>query len=59
MYKQIKFKDFDGIECGGILDKDSNIIICGCCGGTYDTDEVEIIEVYENWNNISYEIIGN
>lgn len=58
MYRQIKFKDFDGVVLGGILDEEHNIIICGCCGGTFELDEVEIIEYYKDWVNISYEIIG-
>lgn len=57
--KQIKFKDFEGEVFGGIL-LDNRDIICGCCGGVFpaDEDEVEIVEEFEYWVNISEEIIG-
>ena len=61
MYKQVKFKDFEGTVFGGILDTNTGIVICGCCGGTLDsndTQEFKIIEVYEDWVDISHEISG-
>ena len=56
--KQVKFKDYDGDIFGGILVESFNVIICGCCGGTFAVDEVEIIETYGDWVDISDEIIG-
>ena len=60
--KQVKFKDVcnDSIH-GGILVINGNdkYIICGCCGGVIEVDEdVEIIEEYNNWVDISDSIIG-
>ena len=40
MFKQIKFIDEDNVILGGIIDTDDNIIICGCCGGTFEVDVV-------------------
>lgn len=64
--KQVKFKDDDGVELGGILIEDDGVkgIICGCCGGYYDlTDPDEAGEItittYGFWNDISNEIMGN
>ena len=55
--KQIKFRD-DGVILGGIL-IDDNTIICGCCGGTFERDEVEILEIYDTWVDLSSTIIGD
>ena len=55
--KQIKFI-YDGVISGGIL-IDDNTIICGCCGGIFKKDEVEILEIYNTWVDLSAEIIGN
>lgn len=55
--KQIKFRDDEAIF-GGIL-TDDNTIICGCCGGTFEKNEVEILEIYDSWIDLSSEIIGN
>ena len=57
--KQVKFKDFDGVVHGGILVEEDGIIICGCCGGTFEVEEVEIIETYDYWVDISDSIIGD
>ena len=54
--KQVKFID-DGNILGGIL-LDTGEIICGCCGGIIESDEAEIIEIYDDWINISDAIIG-
>ena len=68
--KQVKFRcpDADVLEgtkteLGGIAIYESDLhekpeyIICGCCGGTFEPDEVEIIRVME-WLPISEEILG-
>ena len=54
--KQVKFKDEEGNILGGIL-VDNKYIICGCCGGVLEVEEVEILERYNYWVNISYEIM--
>lgn len=53
---QVLFADEEGTTFGGIAY--NNIIICGCCGGIFEVDEVEILENYD-WIDISHEIIGN
>lgn len=54
--KQVKFKDVDGKIYGGIL-IDDEYVICGCCGGVLEKDEVKILAVLE-WLPISDEILG-
>ena len=61
MIKQCKFKDYDNKVCGGILcefDNGDKYIICGCCGEIFDVNEVEILETYAYWVDLSDEIIG-
>jgi len=61
MIKQCKFIDDDGEVCGGILcdfDNGDKYIICGCCGGIFDPNEVEVLEIYDYWVSLSDEIIG-
>lgn len=45
---------------GGILVEDGkkSFVICGCCGGTAEMDEIEEIKKYENWVDLSNEIMG-
>lgn len=54
--KQVKFIDTEGEEQGGIL-VDNKYIICGCCGGVFEVDEVHYSPL--PWVNISKEIIGD
>jgi hypothetical protein len=54
--KQVKFKDVDGKIYGGVL-IDDEYVICGCCGGVFEKDEVKILAVLE-WLPISDEILG-
>ena len=63
--KQVKFKDFDGIEFGGIQ-LDNGDVICGCCGGLFTADEIgpledgneiEIVETYNEWLSLTSAII--
>lgn len=61
MVKQCKFKDKHNNVNGGFLcdfDNGDKYIICGCCGGIFDLNEVEILEIYDNWINLSHEITG-
>lgn len=61
LVKQLKFKDKENDEIhGGILTEDGDII-CGCCGGIIRHDEmdgIEILEEYNEWVNIDEAIIG-
>lgn len=59
--KQVKFYDREnGTVLGGIL-TDEGDIICGCCGGLIEADEIgddddslfTILETYKTWLNIS------
>lgn len=69
MYKQIKFRvtdssigDHNEILGGiGIFNDENNLVevICGCCGGTLEPCDIEIIEVYKNWMDLSETIIGD
>ena len=31
-------------------------VICACCGGIFELDEIEILEEYEDWIDFKYEI---
>lgn len=59
---QVKFRvtDCKGVY-GGIYVKDTNneYVICGCCGHIFPMDEIEIIEQYDNWVDLSNEIVGD
>lgn len=66
MWRQVQFKDPDGEILGGIALYEEQTdgvmelkkVICGCCGSTFEPDEVEIIQVYGNWIDLCNEIIG-
>ena len=55
--RQVKFIDENETVLGGIMIND-DYIICGCCGGVIETEDVTILEIYDTWINISEEIIG-
>ena len=47
---------------GGIYlnnDLQTDYVICGCCGGWFEMNEIEEIEIFEDWVNLSAEIIGD
>ena len=55
----VKFKDLESNTIlGGILTDEGNII-CGCCGGLIERDDLqfEIVEILP-WIDISNEILG-
>lgn len=63
--KQVKFYlliEDEPEMMGGIL-IDNRFLICGCCGGMWDLEydpyEVCIVKVYDEWMNLSNEIIGD
>lgn len=33
-------------------------VICGCCGSIFEPEDIEILEIYENWVNLVDTIIG-
>lgn len=62
---QVLFWDGEGY-CAGI--QYQNLIICGCCGGVFDIDEVVdsandsgvyAIKAYDTWVDLSDEIKGD
>ncbi len=62
--KQVRFRDKENDEIlGGILCEDGvcDYIICGCCGGIVEADDpdIEILEVYKTWCDISESITGD
>lgn len=55
--KQVKFlPSGEEVYQGGIM-VDNTYIICGCCGGVFEMEEVEKYETLP-WINISEEIKG-
>ena len=59
--RQVRFRSLDDdAYFGGILIEDgkNSYIICGCCGSVFEMDDIAEIQEYENWVNISDEIIG-
>ena len=62
---QIAFWDYDGSHWKGGIAYGTEII-CGCCGGVIDIDEIyefapediDPIQVFSDWVDISVEIIG-
>lgn len=65
--KQVKFIDLENNTVhGGILTDDGDII-CGCCGGIIEADEIgddenctyRILKVYDVWVNLDEDICGD
>lgn len=61
--KQIKFYDKENDSThGGILTDDGEII-CGCCGGLIEKEDVEsdikILEIYPEWIDLTDAICGD
>jgi len=71
-YKQVKFVDNTLPEeeqeiLGGIAAYEQEneneepkllFVICGCCGGTFEPDEVKIITTYHDWMDLTEAIVG-
>lgn len=65
--KQVKFYNADTeMWLGGIAYQD--VIICGCCGATFDINEIyadgrpddeDPIQIYDFWVDINDEIVGD
>ena len=62
MFRQVKFVDGEDNILGGFafFDEHDNIkyIVCGCCGGMLEPDDVTVLKVYSYWADVSDEIIG-
>lgn len=57
--KQVKFRDKENDNIlGGILLDDGNVL-CGECGSVLDRDDVEILDEYLYWVDLSETIIGD
>lgn len=66
--KQVKFIDLENnVVHGGILTDDGDII-CGCCGGLIEKDEIgddpdkcthKILKIYDNWIDLDEAICGD
>lgn len=65
---QIKFRPIDDVGAetdetlGGILitdDAGKEHIICGCCGGIFEPEKVNILERYSNWCDLCDDIMGD
>lgn len=73
MFHQIRFKVivpdlmdegeniFGGIgEYAEIEDEEILIrVICGCCGGTFEPNEIEVLDKYDTWIDLTETIVGN
>ena len=66
MYKQVVFYEIDADErilYGGIAHYNAHdeidYVICGCCGGVMEAEEVEIVKVFDWWVPLCDEIIGD
>lgn len=63
--KQVRFKDLENNVIHGGIMTDEGDIICGCCGGLIEADELEgenkthvILEIFHDWINLDEEICG-
>ena len=73
MFHQIRFKVivpdlmdegeniFGGIgEYAEIEDEEILIrVICGCCGGTFEPNEIEVLDKYDTWIDLTETIVGD
>ena len=59
--KQVKIKDIDNNIFIGGIELDNGDIICACCGGLIEKDDLgeafEIVEKYDVWIDFSETII--
>ena len=59
--KQVKFIDKNeetNNVYGGILMDDGDVI-CACCGGVFEADDIEIIEEYDTWVDFTEFILAD
>ena len=64
--KQVMFKDLESEEIHGGIMTDEGDVICGCCGGLIEADELEgddrtheILKVFPYWVDLDEAIIGD
>lgn len=59
MAKQVIFKDrfANDIHAGILLENGD--IICGCCGCHVDSEDREILHIYDSWVSLEAEITGD
>lgn len=34
-------------------------VICGCCGGEFDPDKIEVLDKYDDWMDLTETIVGD
>lgn len=58
--KQVDFYDNENQEYHSGILVDNNYIICGCCGGVFEINELDAdkISIYDDWTNIEETICG-
>ena len=51
--KQVLFvgENSEGVQAGIMLE--NGFVICACCGGVFEPDEVEILKVFDFWVDFS------
>lgn len=72
MYQQVKFEVinpdlinedeeniFGGIAIIGDSDGTITNVICGCCGGVFEPEDIKILERYDRWVDLTETIIGD
>lgn len=65
--KQCKIFDIENKKVHGGILLDDGSVICGCCGGLIEADEIgdnndsthRVLRVYENWIDLTFEICGD
>lgn len=58
--KQVKFRWIDDEDevSGGIL-VDNKYVICGCHGGVFLINDIVILQIYNDWMDLSECIMGD
>ena len=62
MFRQVKFVDPEGDICEGFVELEDNTpvrIICGCCGGIFEPQEIKILKIYKGWVSLKEFIRGD
>lgn len=55
--RQVLFRDEENLLSAGIRLEDGRVI-CGCCGGIFEPEDITVVKVFSNWENISDAIAG-
>lgn len=64
IYKQVKFTDneIEHSYIGGIAAYNGDklqFVICGECGGIFEPEDIEILEEYDTWVDLTEAIVGD